>query len=142
MERIGELCYKYHVLVLSDEIHCDITRPGTEYIPFASVSEHCKNNSITCVAPTKTFNLAGIQTAAVIVPDETIRHRVNRGLNTDEVAEPNVFAAIAPIAAFGQGGEWLDELREYKFLRGKIQKNDGICYTVLVITMMRSNYTG
>lgn len=88
LERIGELCFKHHVLVLSDEIHCDITRPGMEYIPFASVSEHCKNNSITCVAPTKTFNLAGLQTAAVIVPDAALRHRVNRGLNTDEVAEP------------------------------------------------------
>ena len=113
LERIGELCFQHHVLVLSDEIHCDITRPGTEYIPFASVSEKCKYNSITCVAPTKTFNLAGFQTAAVIVPDETLRHRVNRGLNTDEVAEPNVFAAIAPVAAFRHGAEWLDELREY-----------------------------
>ena len=74
LERIGELCFKHHVLVLSDEIHCDITRPGMEYIPFASVSEHCKNNSITCVAPTKTFNLAGLQTAAVIVPDAALRH--------------------------------------------------------------------
>ena len=113
LERIGELCFKHHVLVLSDEIHCDITRPGMEYIPFASASEHCKNNSITCVAPTKTFNLAGLQTAAVIVPDAALRHRVNRGLNTDEVAEPNVFAAIAPIAAFDRGREWLEELREY-----------------------------
>ena len=120
LERIGELCFKHHVLVLSDEIHCDITRPGTAYIPFASVSEHCRCNSITCVAPTKTFNLAGIQTAAVIVPDETLRHRVNRGLNTDEVAEPNVFAAIAPVAAFEQGGAWLDELREYLWENRKL----------------------
>lgn len=114
LERIGELCFKHHVLVLSDEIHCDITRPGMEYIPFASVSEHCKNNSITCVAPTKTFNLAGLQTAAVIVPDAAMRHRVNRGLNTDEVAEPNVFAAIAPIAAFDRGREYGNG---YGFLR-------------------------
>ena len=113
LERIGELCFKHHVLVLSDEIHCDITRPGMEYIPFASVSEHCKNNSITCVAPTKTFNLAGLQTAAVIVPDAALRHRVNRGLNTDEVAEPNVFAVDAAIAAFTRGESWLDALREY-----------------------------
>ena len=70
-------------------------------------------NSITCVAPTKAFNIAGIQTSAVIVPDETIRHKVNRGLNTDEVAEPNVFAAIAPVTAFMHGGEWLDELNAY-----------------------------
>ena len=113
LERIGDLCSKHHVLVLSDEIHCDITEPGWEYTPFASVSENCRTNSITCVAPTKAFNLAGLQTAAVIVPDDHLRHKVSRGLNTDEVAEPNVFAAIAPIAAFTCGGEWLDSLRDY-----------------------------
>ena len=80
LKRIGDLCVKHHVLVLSDEIHCDLTAPGKDYIPFASVSENCRKNSITCVAPTKAFNIAGIQTAAVIVPDPTIRHRVNRGL--------------------------------------------------------------
>lgn len=113
LRRIGELCSKHHVLVLSDEIHCDLTQPGWEYTPFASVSHTCRRISITCVAPTKTFNLAGIQTAAVIVPDDNLRHKVNRGLNTDEAAEPNVFAAIAPEAAFTYGEEWLNELREY-----------------------------
>ena len=113
LERIGDLCAKYHVLVLSDEIHCDLTKPGKDYVPFASVSENCRKNSITCLAPTKAFNIAGIQTAAVMIPDPFIRHKVNRGLNTDEVAEPNVFAAIAPVAAFEQGGSWLDELKEY-----------------------------
>lgn len=113
LEQIGNLCSKYHVSVLSDEIHCDLTKPGCEYTPFASVSENCRKNSIICVAPTKAFNLAGIQTAAVIVPDDNLRHKVSRGLNTDEVAEANVFAAIAPIAAFTCGGEWLDALREY-----------------------------
>lgn len=112
LERIGDLCSKHHVLVLSDEIHCDITQPGWEYTPFASVSGNCRTNSITCVAPTKAFNLAGLQTAAVIVPDDHLRHKVSRGLNTDEVAEPNVFAAIAPIAAFACE-EWLDSLRNY-----------------------------
>lgn len=113
LKRIGDLCSKYHVLVLSDEIHCDLTEPGWGYMPFASVSENCRRNSITCVAPTKAFNLAGIQTAAVIVPDDNLRHKVSRGLNTDEVAEPNVFAVIAPVAAFAYGGEWLDALRGY-----------------------------
>ena len=113
LKLVGELCSKHHVLVLSDEIHCDLTKPGYEYTPFASVSETCRENSITCVAPTKAFNLAGIQTAAVIVPDKNLRHKVTRGLNTDEVAEPNVFAAIAPIAAFSDGEEWLDALRVY-----------------------------
>lgn len=110
---IGELCVKHHVLVVSDEIHCDLTKPEREYIPYASVSDICKFNSITCVAPTKAFNLAGIQTAAVIIPNENIRHKVNRGLNTDEIAEPNVFAAIAPVAAFEYGSIWLNKLRSY-----------------------------
>lgn len=113
LAHIGELCAKHNVLVLSDEIHCDLTDPGCEYVPFASVSEVCRNNSVTCMAPTKTFNIAGLQTAAVMVPNPLIRHRLNRGLNTDEVAEPNVFAIGAAVAAFNQGEEWLEELREY-----------------------------
>lgn len=63
--RVGDLCRKHHVIVISDEIHCDLTSPGQEYIPFASVSENCRKCSITCIAPTKAFNLAGLQTAAV-----------------------------------------------------------------------------
>lgn len=111
--RIGELCAKHHVLVLSDEIHCDLTDPGWEYVPFASVSETCRNNSITCMAPTKTFGIPGLQTAAVMVPDPVLRHKVNRGLNTDELAEPNAFAVGGAVAAFQRGEEWLEELREY-----------------------------
>lgn len=113
LERIGELCNRYHVVVVSDEIHCDLTDPGCEYIPFASVSEVCRQNSITCIAPTKTFNMAGLQSAAVVVPDENLRYKVWRGLNTDEVAEPNSFAVIAAVTAFTKGAPWLDALREY-----------------------------
>ena len=111
--RIGELCTKHHVLVLSDEIHCDLTDPGYEYVPFASVSQVCRDNSITCLAPTKTFNIAGLQTAAVMVPNPVIRYKLDRGLNTDEVAEPNAFAVGAAVAAFQKGEAWLEELREY-----------------------------
>lgn len=113
LRKVGELCRKHHVVVVSDEIHCDLTEPGLGYVPFASVSENCRNNSITCIAPTKAFNLAGMQTAAVCVPDPVLRHKVWRGLNTDEVAEPNAFAIQAAVAAFTRGGEWLDELRSY-----------------------------
>ena len=113
LQRIGELCWKYHVGVLSDEIHCDLTDPEMEYTPFASVSEKCRENSITCIAPTKAFNLAGMQTAAVMIPNAFLRHRVWRALNTDEVAEPNSFAVDAAIAAFTEGEVWLDELRKY-----------------------------
>lgn len=110
---ITALCRKYSVLVLSDEIHCDLTDPGKEYLPYASISPEAAQNSITCVAPTKAFNLAGIQSSAVIVPNPALRHRVWRGLNTDEVGEASIFGAIAPGAAFGKGGAWLDAMRQY-----------------------------
>ncbi len=115
LKRIGELCHKYHVTVVSDEIHCDLTDPGLGYIPFASVSDICRDISITCIAPTKAFNIAGLQTSAVVVSNRNLRHKVWRGLNTDEVAEPNAFAIDVAIAAFTKGGEWLDELRQYIF---------------------------
>lgn len=120
MKKLGELCAKHHVLVVSDEIHCDLTEPGSSYIPFASVSDTCRENSITCIAPTKSFNLAGLQTAAVGVPNENLRHKVWRGLNTDETAEPNVFAMTAAITAWTQGDVWLDELRDYLFKNRRV----------------------
>ena len=113
LAQIGELCAKYHVTVLSDEIHCDIVEPGYHYTPFASVNATCQQISITCVAASKVFNLAGLQSACVIVPDPFLRHKVNRGLNTDEVAEPNAFAVTANIAAFSYGEEWVEELNQY-----------------------------
>ena len=113
LARIGELAYDNGVTVIADEIHCDLTDPGKGYIPFASVSEKCRENTVVCISPTKTFNLAGLQTAAAVVPNTGLRHKVWRALNTDEVAEPNAFAVQAAIAAFRRGGEWLDELRQY-----------------------------
>lgn len=113
LQRIGTLCAKHHVVVVSDEIHCDLTHPSVQYTPFASLPNEGSQNSITCIAPTKAFNLAGLQTASVVVPNPVLRHKVNRGLNTDEVAEPNAFAMQATIAAFTQGAQWVDELRAY-----------------------------
>lgn len=113
LSRVGELCHKYGVTVLSDEIHCDITDPGVSYVPFASVSDICRDISITAMAPTKAFNIAGLQSAAAMVPNADLRSKVRRALNTDEVAEPNAFAIEAAVAAFGSGGPWLDELRMY-----------------------------
>ncbi len=113
LSKIGELCHKHHVTVLSDEIHCDLVAPGCEYTPFASASEICKEISITCFAPSKTFNIAGLHTSAVFSANPSLRHKVWRALNTDEVGEPNVFAPPAAIAALENGAEWLDELREY-----------------------------
>ncbi|MDR0948877.1 MAG: pyridoxal phosphate-dependent aminotransferase [Lachnospiraceae bacterium] len=113
LARIGELAKQYHVTVIADEIHCDLTDVGISYTPFVSASETCRDISITCVAPSKTFNLAGLQSASVIVPNPVLRHKVWRGLNTDEVAEPNAFAMGAAIAAYTGGEDWLEELRGY-----------------------------
>ena len=128
LAEIGRLAEKHHVTVISDEIHCDLCDPGCEYVPFASVNEICRNVSITCIAPTKAFNLAGLQTAAIYSANENLRHKINRAINTDEVAEPNVFAAIVPAAAFNESEDWLDELRQYlyenkQFVRRYIAEN-------------------
>ena len=111
--RVANLCKQYDVIVISDEIHCDITAPGRSYVPFASVSDTAREISVTCISPSKAFNMAGIHSAAVFAADKKIRHMVWRGLNTDEVAEPNAFAADAAIAAFNKGEEWLNELNVY-----------------------------
>ena len=113
LARIGEICKKYDVIVLSDEIHCDITIPGKEYIPFAAVSDTCKEISLTAIAASKCFNLAGLQSAAVFSENKQLHHKIYRALNTDEVAEPNAFAISATIAALNNGQAWLDELRQY-----------------------------
>lgn len=128
LEKIGELCYKNNVIVLSDEIHCDLTEPNKEYIPFQSVNEVCKNNSVVCIAPTKVFNIAGLQTSAICIPNEKLYNKVYRGINNDEIAEANTFAVQAAIAAFTKGGGWLDEARSYinenrRIVKEYIEKN-------------------
>lgn len=140
LARIGEMCSRNHVTVISDEIHCDITDPGRGYVPFASVSETCRSISVTCVAPTKCFNMAGLQTAAVIVPDEALRNKVNRGLNTDEIAEPGTFAVTAAVAAFNKGGEWLDALREYIY-RNKTRVRDFVTKELPDVCLVHSEAT-
>ena len=140
LSRIGCLCARHNVLVVSDEIHCDLTRPGTDYTPFAGVSDVCEQNSITCIAPTKTFNLAGLQTAAAVVPNPVLRHKVSRGLNTDEVAEPNAFAVEATIAAFTGGESWLQELKAY-IQQNKDTAADYIGQHIPEIRVVRSDAT-
>lgn len=111
--RIGEMAIANDVLVISDEIHCDITVPGKEYVPFASVSKECSMHSVTCVAPTKTFNIAGLHTAAVFTENPHLRHKVWRGINTDDVGEGTIFSYLASTVAFEKGEPWLTELNQY-----------------------------
>lgn len=113
--RIGHLCNENQVLLISDEIHCDLTDPGYEYTPFASVSETFAGKAITCSAPTKTFNIPGVQTAFVYVENVELKKEILRGMELDGIAETNVFAAQAAVAAYEKGEDWLDSVREYIF---------------------------
>ena len=120
LARIGELASENGVTVISDEIHCDFTAPGKNYIPFASVNDLCRRISVTCVSPSKTFNIAGLQSACVFANDKHLRHKAFRGINTDEVGEPNIFAVRAAIAAYSECDEWVDEIRDYVFENKRI----------------------
>ena len=120
LAKIGALCRRYGVTVLSDEIHCDLTVPGEGYVPFASVNDECREISVTAIAASKTFNIAGLQSACVFAADPVLRHKVWRGLNTDEVGEPNAFSMSANIAAYNECDEWVDELLEYVFENKRI----------------------
>lgn len=113
IERVGEIAKRTNTYVISDEIHCDLTNPDVSYVPFISVNETCKNIAVMAISPTKTFNLAGIQTSAVFIPNPEIKKKVERQLNTDECAEGNVLAIRAPYLAFKKSKVWYKEMREY-----------------------------
>lgn len=115
LARLGELASRYSVVVLSDEIHGFITRPGTKYIPFFSVNETNKMNSVNCISVTKPFSLAGIQTSLCFVPNKELFKKVNRQINTDEVAEPNIFACPVTVAALNEGRDWLEQANKVLF---------------------------
>ena len=114
--RMGEICQKHDVFVISDEIHCELVMPGNEYTPFASLSDDFLKNSATCVAPTKAFNIAGLQIANIIVKDRNKRERIDRAINIHEVCDVNPFGVIATEAAYTEeGAEWLRQLNTYLF---------------------------
>lgn len=111
--RLADFCYKHHILVVSDEIHCDMALWGNKHIPFASVSAEAAACSITFGAPSKTFNIAGVVSSYAIVPNEEIRRPFYRWLEANELNEPTLFAPIATLAAFSQGEAWRQEMLHY-----------------------------
>ena len=100
LRRMGEICLKYDVFVIADEIHCELVMPGHHYTPFASLSPEFLHNSATCVAPTKAFNIAGLQIASIIVEDSHKRERIDRAINLHEVCDVNPFGVIATEVAY------------------------------------------
>ncbi|MBH9990121.1 MULTISPECIES: MalY/PatB family protein [unclassified Lactobacillus] len=110
VQKIADLCFKHHVVLLSDEIHGDLVRKGPDYTPAFSVNGPARDNVISLVSPSKTFNVAALHAATAIVPNNNLRAMVNRGLNSDEIAEPNLLAIPGTIAAYEHGHDWLQAL--------------------------------
>ena len=112
LRRVSEICFANDVLLISDEIHSDLVFRPNVHTPAASLSEELMMNTITCMAPSKTFNLAGVQVSDVIVPDRRLRRRLAGSLKSAGVM-PNVFGLAAQTAAYNEGEEWLEQLLEY-----------------------------
>ena len=111
--RIGEICLRYGITVVSDEIHCELVFSGHIYTPFASVSNEFLQHSVTCISPSKAFNMAGLQIANVVCADEIIRRKIDKAININEVCDVNPFGIIATMAAYNEGEEWLLQLLGY-----------------------------
>jgi cystathionine beta-lyase len=129
MIRVGEICRKHNVLVISDEIHGDIVYPPNRYTPFSSISDEVAQSSFTCFSPAKTFNIAGMVDAMVVVPNEANRNRFHEFAHRYQINKTNVFSSAAIEAAYStQGGQWLNELLAYlqtniNFLRSYLVEN-------------------
>lgn len=113
--RIGEICLRHEVIVVSDEIHCDLVYSEHQHTPFASLGEAFSLHSVTCTSPSKSFNLAGLQAANMIISDESLRRKIDKALNVNEVCEINPFAIETLMAAYNEGEAWLEELKEYLY---------------------------
>ena len=111
--RIGEICMRHNVFVASDEIHCELTFNGHEYTPYASLGEEFARHSASCISPTKAFNIAGLQIANIVAADDDVRRRIDRAINIFEVCDVNPFGVEALMAAYNEGEEWLEALKEY-----------------------------
>ena len=130
LSKISEICLKHGVPVISDEIHSDLIYSGIKHTPFALISEEMAENTVTCTAPTKTFNMAGIQASNVIIKNRDIRNKVRKALEATGYFEPNYMGITALTAAYEYGEEWLEELIRYlegniRIVREKLRETGG-----------------
>ena len=127
LQQLGEICLRHHVIVVSDEIHNDFVYPGFEHTVFANVDPRFTEFTVTCTAPSKTFNLAGLQISNIFISNETLREAFQKEIDKTGYDEPNALGAVACEAAYRGGQEWLDQLRAYllenlNFLRAYLQE--------------------
>ena len=116
LRRVGDICLRHNVFVVSDEIHCELTYPEHDYTPFASLGEEFRLHSATCISPSKAFNIAGLQIANIVTANNEIRALIDKAININEVCDVNPFGVEATIAAYSpDGAQWLDELRDYLY---------------------------
>ncbi|MDX2445128.1 MAG: PatB family C-S lyase [Bacteroidales bacterium] len=113
LEKLGNICIENNVLIVSDEIHSDLVLPGYTHIPMASISDEIAKITITCMAPSKTFNLAGLSTSSVIISDQSKRELFQQYMGKFHISGGNIFGAVASEAAYTYGDHWLDSLLEY-----------------------------
>lgn len=113
LERMNDICVRHHVKVVSDEIHNELVMPGHSYTPFAAVSPACLENSVTLTSPSKSFNIAGLQMANIIVKNDEWRRRIDRVINIFEICDVNPFAPVAVQAAYNESADWIDALNLY-----------------------------
>lgn len=127
LQYLGEICLHHHVIVVSDEIHNDFVYPGFEHTVFANVDPRFAEFTVTCTAPSKTFNLAGLQISNIFISNETLREAFQKEIDRTGYDEPNALGTVACEAAYRGGQEWLDQLRAYllenlNFLRAYLQE--------------------
>lgn len=113
LQKLGDICLKNNVKVISDEIHSDIIFKNYKHIPFASISKEFEQNTITCMAPTKTFNIAGLQTSHVVLPNEDDYKILDSAFARIDIRRNNSFSLVATEAAYNYGEDWLNEFLEY-----------------------------
>jgi cystathionine beta-lyase len=110
---LAEICLKNNILILSDEIHCDLVLPGFHHTPVAGISDKIADITVTCLAPSKTFNLAGLSTSSVVISNPVLRKYFNSKVRHLHIGNGNIFGTIASIAAYSHGHEWLEDLLDY-----------------------------
>ena len=113
LEQLADICLKYNILLLSDEIHSDLILPGYHHTPVAKISDKIAEITVTCIAPSKTFNLAGLSTSSVIISNPVLRKYFNSKTDHLHIGNGNIFGTVASIAAYSEGSEWISELMVY-----------------------------